>query len=116
MNKPAASLLIAVTLAALPRAGGADPRLNEPHLALRPLAPDQAARAEAVLAAAPEAGQAEAFEANSGGAATTQRQSFRDIMPGLPDEARMQATLGEALFDKLWVAAPSATRASDGLG
>ncbi|PCD78120.1 di-heme oxidoredictase family protein [Pseudothioclava arenosa] len=116
MNKPAASLLIAVTLAALPRAGGADPRLNEPHLALRPLAPDQAARAEAILASGPETGQAEAFEANSGGVATTQGQSFRDILPGLSDEARMQATLGEALFDKLWVAAPSTTRASDGLG
>lgn len=116
MTQPARTFLAALSLAALPIAGAADLRLNEPHLSVLPLAPDQAARAEAVLPSGLESGQAEAFEVNSGGAATTQGQSFRDILPGLSDEARMQATLGEALFDKLWVAAPSATRASDGLG
>lgn len=63
---------------------------------------------------------AEPFEANPGGATSTDQIDGRERLshpsPNLPTQNRMDFTLGEALFDKFWVAAPSSTKASDGLG
>ncbi len=64
--------------------------------------------------------QAEMFEANPGGATSSDKTDGRERLSqpsaNLPQEQRMNFTLGEALFDKFWVAAPSSTKASDGLG
>ncbi|AVX03697.1 hypothetical protein MXMO3_01166 [Maritalea myrionectae] len=63
--------------------------------------------------------QAEKFEANPGGATSSDadgRERLSQPSANLPQDQRMNFTLGEALFDKFWVAAPSSTKASDGLG
>lgn len=65
-------------------------------------------------------GQPNRYEANPGGAATLHgapaATALSRPMPGLSEDAKMQAALGQALFDKLWVSSPSSTKASDGLG
>ena len=81
--------------------------------AAEPRPPADAARVAAVTAHVAEFTHPEPFEANAGGAFSATRGA---LSAGLSPADRMQATLGEALFQKLWVAAPSATRASDGLG
>ncbi|WP_339107953.1 di-heme oxidoredictase family protein [Thioclava sp. GXIMD4216] len=59
---------------------------------------------------------AERYEANPGGAGSLATRRFDRPAASLPAAQRMTFTLGEALFEKLWVPAPSSTRASDGLG
>ena len=63
---------------------------------------------------------AEAYEAMPGGAATAAASAKRDALARpsshLDAAAKHDFVLGEALFGKLWVAAPSSTLASDGLG
>lgn len=63
---------------------------------------------------------AEPEEALSGGSATSidlpDRNAFRHMRPGLTAEEQMRFQVGRALFRKLWVAAPSSTQGSDGLG
>lgn len=70
--------------------------------------------------AADDPGAAEAEEALSAGSATSidlpDRNAFRHMRPGLSAEEQMRFHVGRALFRKLWVAAPSSTQASDGLG
>ena len=58
------------------------------------------------------------FEALPGGAATHERRDARAFATPAPalGMAALDAELGRALFDKIWVAAPATTRASDGLG
>ncbi|MFP5077862.1 di-heme oxidoredictase family protein [Rhizobium sp. YIM 134829] len=60
------------------------------------------------------------FETMAGGAATLVRLAGRDSLsqptPLLDAAARSEFELGNALFEKLWVSAPSSTQASDGLG
>lgn len=75
-----------------------------------------AARVAAVMAPATVFTAPEPFEARPLGAATALGGAPGGLLPNLSPEARMQATLGEAIFEKLWVPAPTATRASDGLG
>jgi CxxC motif-containing protein (DUF1111 family) len=64
--------------------------------------------------------KAEPFEALQAGATTSieepDRLAFSHFSTNLPHEKRMGFRLGNALFRKLWVAAPSSTQASDGLG
>ncbi len=59
-------------------------------------------------------------ETLSGGSATSidpvDRNAFAHVSANLPKEDEMNFHLGRALFRKLWVAAPSSTQASDGLG
>ena len=90
---------------------------------------DTAARSEAEAARiagvlAPPAGFAEPepFEALPGGSGTSRgaaaggRAAFAAPLPGMGAERELDFHMGSALFGKLWVTAPSATRASDGLG
>jgi CxxC motif-containing protein (DUF1111 family) len=62
----------------------------------------------------------EAFETMQGGAATTKKlvnhDSFSQFSANLAFEQESDFKLGNALFRKLWVSAPSSTQASDGLG
>ena len=59
-----------------------------------------------------------ADELHPGGAATGSAgpEALQATAPGLDLMLGLDAELGRALFEKLWVPAPTATRASDGLG
>jgi CxxC motif-containing protein (DUF1111 family) len=63
---------------------------------------------------------AEDREAFQGGDATSiaplDEKAFSHVSANLPRHLEMNFHLGNALFRKLWVAAPSSTQASDGLG
>jgi CxxC motif-containing protein (DUF1111 family) len=63
---------------------------------------------------------AEAFEALPGGAATSKasvnRDSFSHPSANLSFEDEQRFKVGNGIFKKLWVSAPSSTQASDGLG
>ncbi|WP_284164389.1 di-heme oxidoredictase family protein [Frigidibacter sp. SD6-1] len=111
-------LALPLALAVLPGAIFAAP-MDDPHLAIRPLSAAETARRDEVLAAA-GAGAALSFERSPGGAATVPRApgeaALRAPSANMPAERKLDFELGKAIFDKLWVAAPASTRASDGLG
>jgi CxxC motif-containing protein (DUF1111 family) len=64
--------------------------------------------------------RAEQYEAMQAGGATSidpvTEDSFSHISATIPFEEEQPFRLGNALFKKLWVSAPSSTQASDGLG
>ena len=84
------------------------------------LTPKDRERVEAVTAPTRDFSKPERFEAMPGGAATSRASvsinSFSDFSANLPFEGEQDFKLGNGLFKKLWVPAPSSTQASDGLG
>ena len=42
--------------------------------------------------------------------------AFKRIAPQLRGEQRLDARIGEAMFERLWISAPASTQAADGLG
>lgn len=78
------------------------------------------ARVEAVVKPTESFNKPEMFEAMSGGAATTTAtpdgNAFSHPSANLNFEGEQRFKLGNGLFKKIWVASPSSTRASDGLG
>ncbi|MFC3206458.1 di-heme oxidoreductase family protein [Aquamicrobium soli] len=84
------------------------------------LSPADLARVEAVTKPAVDFSRAEPFETMQGGAGTSKKRAdanaFSHPAGNLTFEQRGTFGLGEALFRKLWVSAPSSTQASDGLG
>ncbi|MDM9619398.1 di-heme oxidoredictase family protein [Rhizobium sp. S96] len=64
--------------------------------------------------------KAEQYEAMQAGGATSidpvTHRAFSHISANIPFEEEQNFKLGNALFKKLWVSAPSSTQASDGLG
>ncbi|RYE88255.1 MAG: c-type cytochrome [Hyphomicrobiales bacterium] len=78
------------------------------------------ARVRAVTAPTSDFSRPENFEQLPGGAATTKKRVNQDAFSfsqaNLSFEQEEQFKLGNALFRKLWVASPSSTQASDGLG
>ncbi|MBP2548312.1 CxxC motif-containing protein (DUF1111 family) [Neorhizobium galegae] len=98
--------------AALGAAPGAEQRTD--------LSPKDRQRVDAVTAVTTDFSKPEPFEAMAGGAATStapvDANAFSQFSANLDFSAREQFSLGNALFSKLWVAAPSSTQASDGLG
>lgn len=84
------------------------------------LTPDDAARVRAVTAPATDFSVAEPFERMPAGAATVRKIVNRDIFShpsaNLSFEERQAFQVGNGLFRKDWVSAPSSTLASDGLG
>ena len=83
-------------------------------------APAVASIYEAVTAPTDDFSRPEAYERNPGGATTSDRIAgrnvFRQMAPNLPFSARIDFSLGEAIFQRLWTAAPASTQATDGLG
>jgi CxxC motif-containing protein (DUF1111 family) len=81
---------------------------------------DKAARISAAIAPTTDFSRAEQFEALQAGATTSieeaDRRAFSHFSANLQSGRQMDFRLGNALFRKLWVAAPSSTQASDGLG
>ena len=84
------------------------------------LSAEQLNRVRDVTRATTDFSKAEAYEAMQGGAATSIDPVHRDIfsqpLANLGLERGENFHLGNALFRKLWVSAPSSTQASDGLG
>ncbi len=84
------------------------------------LTPPDLARVGAVTRPAGDFSKAEPFETMQGGAGTSKKHAdanaFSYPAANLTFEQRGTFGLGEALFRKLWVSAPSSTQASDGLG
>jgi CxxC motif-containing protein (DUF1111 family) len=80
--------------------------------------PEDAAKVAAILSAPTVFTKAEAFEANPAGAATVRVLASTDAfsLPSANIADEMAFALGNALFQKLWIAAPSSTKGSDGLG
>ena len=90
-------------------------------LPVRPdLTPEDVARVRAVTAPATDFAHPENFEQMSAGKATVTKIVNQDIFSfsqaNLSFEQEEQFKLGNALFRKVWVASPSSTQASDGLG
>ncbi|MEQ1899688.1 MAG: di-heme oxidoredictase family protein [Devosia sp.] len=78
------------------------------------------ARVRSVTAPTDDFSKPEKFEQLPAGAATTKKIVSRDAFSfssaNLTFEEQSEFNLGNALFRKLWVSAPSSTQASDGLG
>ena len=94
--------------------------MAEPHLNIVARTDAESERVKAVTSATQDFSAAETFEENPGGAATTRYRStadaFSQLSANMPFAREMDFKLGNALFRKLWVGAPSSTLASDGLG
>jgi CxxC motif-containing protein (DUF1111 family) len=85
------------------------------------LAAALACRPQSTQAAQPVAMPNETSEAFPGGTATTKesinsRDAFSHFSHGIGFEGEARFKVGNAIFRKLWVSAPSSTKASDGLG
>jgi len=94
--------------------------LGDPHLKFIPRTAEEAARIAAVTAPATDFSQPQPFEGLPGGAATvrvrTTADAFSDPSGNISFERELDFKVGNGLFRKLWVSAPSSTLASDGLG
>ena len=77
-------------------------------------------RIEKVIAPTRDFTKPEQFEERPGGAATSfkhlNKDAFSQPSANMPFERELLFKVGNGLFKKLWVAAPSSTIASDGLG
>ncbi|MCK0141884.1 di-heme oxidoredictase family protein [Aliiroseovarius sp. F20344] len=93
---------------------------GEPHLSPQPRSQAEAERIKAATAAPTTFDEPSAFETRSAGAATQMAPQpgtlFSSPLPTLSDDKKLDFSLGEAMFEKLWVQAPSSTVSSDGLG
>lgn len=94
--------------------------LEDLQLNALPRTEKEAARIKAVTAPTTDFSKPERFEENPAGAATVRARNTRDAFSepsaNIGLEGRMTFNLGNGLFTKTWVAAPSSTKASDGLG
>ncbi|OSP56022.1 thiol oxidoreductase [Pseudoruegeria sp. SK021] len=90
------------------------------HLAVVPRTAAETARIAAVTAPTTDFSAPEAFETLPGGAATvrvrTNADAFSQPSANISFERELDFKVGNGLFRKIWVAAPSSTLASDGLG
>lgn len=81
---------------------------------------EEAARIARVTAPTTDFSSAEAFERNPAGAATVSRlintSSFSHPSGNMSFERQLDFRIGDGIFRKLWVSAPSSTQSSNGLG
>jgi len=81
---------------------------------------DEAARIAAVIRPATDFSRPETYELNPAGAATSSgpmnRSAFSQPSANMDFERQLDFRVGDGIFRKLWVSAPSSTRSSDGLG
>lgn len=110
-------LALFLTLISAPAAAQS---LDDRHLSVIPRTAEETAKIAAVLATPTDFTKPEPFEAKPAGAATVRAidtaDAFSQLSANMPFEREMDFKLGNALFRKTWVAAPSSTKASDGLG
>jgi Predicted thiol oxidoreductase len=113
--------VVTLTLSLMGQGVLADPLpTTDPHLPVVPRTQAERARVAAVSAPATDFSAPEAFEANPGGSGTVADTGDNKVFTlppaNLPFDSKLDFELGNALFAKLWVSAPSSTKASDGLG
>lgn len=94
--------------------------LGDPQLRIVPRTGAEASRIEAVTRATTDFSKPEPFEDHPGGATTVRARDTTDAFSqpsgNISFERELDFKVGNGLFRKLWVAAPSSTKASDGLG
>lgn len=94
--------------------------LDDRHLPVIPRTEKEAAKVVAILAPPTDFTSLEKFETKPAGAASVRvrdtNDAFSQLSANMPFEDEMAFKLGNALFRKTWVASPSSTAASDGLG
>lgn len=94
--------------------------LSDDHLNVVARTPEEAARVAAVTAPTDDFGAPETYELRPAGAGTvparTTADAFSQPLSNMSDADRFEFHTGDAMFGKIWVPAPSSTRASDGLG
>ncbi|MGI3185391.1 di-heme oxidoredictase family protein [Nioella aestuarii] len=94
--------------------------LTDPHLSVIPRTEAEAARVAEITAPPADFTAAWPFEVNSGGAATVRARltpdAFSQPSGNMSFDRQLQFHIGNGLFRRLWVSAPSSTIASDGLG
>jgi CxxC motif-containing protein (DUF1111 family) len=94
--------------------------LDDRHLPVIPRTAEDIAKIAAIMVPPADFLAPEPFEAKSAGAATVRARdtadAFSQFSANMPFAHEMDFKLGNALFRKLWVAAPASTKASDGLG
>jgi len=113
ISEPLLSLLVVLSVLAAPvLADGLDHRDD--------LNAKDRGRVRAITAPTVDFSKAERFERLPAGAATSTaragRNAFSEFSANLDFEGERDFKLGNGLFRKLWVASPSSTQASDGLG
>nr|WP_106607121.1 di-heme oxidoredictase family protein [Shimia abyssi] len=93
---------------------------GEPHLDVIPRTEIETARIQAVTAPTSDFTQPEVFETRPAGAATATAQpsakAFLNPSTNMNEDVGLDFVVGQSLFEKLWVQAPTATISSDGLG
>jgi CxxC motif-containing protein (DUF1111 family) len=118
-EKTTLRLLLSVIFLALSGPASAQ-TLDDRHLPVIPRTAEETARIAEILAPPTAFDAPEPFEAKSAGAATVRARptadAFSETSGNMPFDHEMDFKLGNALFRKLWVAAPASTKASDGLG
>lgn len=84
------------------------------------LTPEDQSRVAEITRPATDFSKPEDFEVMQGGAGTSRKRPSRDAFShfsaNITFEEESRFKLGNALFRKVWVSAPSSTQASDGLG
>lgn len=94
--------------------------LGDPAADVIPRTPDEAARVRAVTALPADPGAPQPFESLPGGAATSLAHITRDVLSqpsaNMGFAGQLEFKVGDGIFKKNWVSAPSSTTASDGLG
>lgn len=114
---PALALILAAFGAGAALASDAP---DDPHLQVVPRTAEEAARIAKATAPPADFTRPEPFEALPGGGATSRRapdaNAFSHPSTGLGFAEELDFKVGNGLFRKLWVTAPSSTEASDGLG
>ncbi len=93
---------------------------GEPHLPIIPRTQVERDRVAAVTAPPTDLGTPEFFEDRTGGSATHfdtyTTTPFSLPSANMPADRDLDFRIGNGFFEKLWVASPSSTTASDGLG
>ena len=94
--------------------------LDDRHLPVVPRTPEEAARIAVVVAPTTDFSKPEKFEEKPAGAASVRARPTTDAFSipsgNMAFEREADFKLGDGLFRKTWVPAPSSTKASDGLG
>ncbi|WP_298909153.1 di-heme oxidoredictase family protein [uncultured Aliiroseovarius sp.] len=115
----ASCALLSTALAIFASASFSEP-LGEPHLEIAPRSKAEADRIAIVTAPTEDFNAPEPFELRPAGAATflapASDKSFYAASGNMPKDRELDFWVGSSLFEKLWVAPPSATVSSDGLG
>lgn len=111
---------LGIVLAVLTGSASIAGPLDEPHLNIVPRTAKEAARVAVVTAPTADFSAATRFEEKSAGAATVRARGNADAFSqpsgNISFEDELNFKVGNGLFRKIWVSAPSSTLASDGLG